>query len=212
MQNKAQVELIAGETGTLEVRHFGLADAERQRLAIICHPHTLYGGTMDNKVVVTIERALQAQGFATICFNFRGAGRSEGAYDNGVGEQADLARVQDWGFQQRAAAGVKTLQSWLSGFSFGSYVVLKTHSQLKADQLLLVAPPVGLYDFSDIEVSVPWSVIQGGQDEVVDAQEILSWLRQQAPMPDLYWRSGASHFFHRQLVWLKGCVALISES
>jgi len=96
----------------------------------------------------------------------------------------------------------------LAGFSFGSYVSLQAQAQLMPDFVLAVAPPVSLYDFSSIEVTRPWMVIQGGADEVVAAQEVLDWVRQQHNAPDLYWRAEASHFFHRQLVWLKGVVTV----
>jgi len=205
MQQKSQVVLIEGPVGKLEVRTWGLADpAAVKALAVICHPHTLYGGTMDNKVVVTIERALQALGVATVCLNFRGAGRSEGAYDEGRGEQADLQAAVAWAKAQLALS----CPLILAGFSFGSYVSLLAHESLKSDFVLAVAPPVSLYDFSAIEVACDWMVIQGGADEVIEAEAVLDWVRQQKQPADLYWRAEASHFFHRQLVWLKAVVAL----
>ncbi len=204
MRPKPQVEQIEGVVGTLDVRHFGLQNSEVNALAVICHPHTLYGGSMDNKVVTTIERALQGMGVATVCFNFRGAGKSAGEYDGGKGEQVDLASVVQWA--QRQMGETKPLI--LAGFSFGSYVSLQAQAQLAPDFVLAVAPPVSLYDFSSIEVTRPWMVIQGGADEVVEAQAVLDWVRQQQNAPDLYWRAEASHFFHRQLVWLKGVVTV----
>lgn len=204
MRQKPQVELIEGGVGVLEVRHFGLESQEGHALAVICHPHTLYGGSMDNKVVTTIERALQGMGVATVCFNFRGAGKSAGEYDEGKGEQEDLAVVVQWA--QRLMPEQRPLI--LAGFSFGSYVSLQAQAQLTPDFVLAVAPPVSLYDFSPIEVSMPWMVVQGGEDEVVEAQAVLDWVCQQKNVPDLYWRAGASHFFHRQLVWLKGVVTV----
>ena len=204
MRQKAQVAWVEGNAGKLEVRHFGLADLNVQALAVICHPHPLYGGTMDNKVVVTLERALQERGMATVCFNFRGAGNSEGAYDEGKGEQQDLAAVVQWAQSQMPQP--KPLV--LGGFSFGSYVSLQAQAFLTPDFVIAVAPPVSLYDFSPIEVKMPWMVIQGGEDEVVEAQAVIDWVRQQQNMPDFYWRAGASHFFHRQLVWLKGVMTV----
>jgi len=203
VQQKSQVQMIDGVVGKLEVRASGLSE-NKKGLAVICHPHTLYGGTMDNKVVVTVEKALQQQGFATVCFNFRGAGKSEGAYDEGKGEQADLAVVVTWAKEQMD----ETAHLLLAGFSFGSFVATQAHEDLQADALLLVAPPVSLYDFSPLQPKVPWHVIQGGEDEVIEAQAVLDWVRKQPNQPDLYWRGQASHFFHRQLVWLRGVVSV----
>ena len=159
---------------------------------------------MDNKVVVTIERALQALGVATVCLNFRGAGRSEGAYDEGKGEQADLQMAIAWAKAQLSLP----CPLILAGFSFGSYVSLLSHERLKSDFVLAVAPPVSLYDFSAIEVSCAWMVVQGGADEIIESEVVLDWVRHQKQPADLYWRAEASHFFHQQLLWLKAVVSL----
>ena len=170
---------------------------------VLCHPHPKFGGDMDNKVITTLERAFQGLGYGTVIFNFRGVGRSEGEYDGGHGEQQDLESVVLW-----LKSNFDVYKLILAGFSFGGYVALKAHQQLEVDELCVVAPAIGLYDFSGIEVVVPWLLIQGGEDEVVCAQEVLEWVSDQRKQPDIYWRAEASHFFHRQLVWLKQVLQL----
>ena len=173
--------------------------AQPPDLVIISHPHPEFGGTMDNKVVTTLERAFQGLGLSTVTYNFRGVGTSEGVYDGGVGEQLDLKAVFDW-----ASAHLDFNKRVLAGFSFGAYVTLCAQPYLKADRILVVAPPVGLYDFSVIEpLTVPWDLIVGLEDEVVNVPEILDWAMLNPLKPGVYGRSSASHFFHGQLIWLK---------
>ena len=103
--------------------------------AVVCHPHPLYGGTMDNKVVTTVARALHETGIPTLRFNFRGAGASAGAYDDGVGETADADAVASWGAQRWPG---RTLV--IAGFSFGGYVGLRLAQQRVPRHLITVAP------------------------------------------------------------------------
>lgn len=201
MRKKSQSTIIKGEAGDLEIR---LTRADSDKWLVVAHPHPQFGGTMDNKVVTTVEKAFQSLGYNTVAFQFRGVGQSHGEYDGGEGEQRDLAHV---------VAYIKELYSVhyivLAGFSFGSYVAIRQAETLNADSLLVIAPPVNLYDFSQLQIeNLPWVLVQGGEDEVVPAQEVLAWVRAQQNQPDIYWRAGASHFFHRQLVWLKKVIQL----
>lgn len=207
--------LISGPVGELEVRlntaaSKGLAS---RGLVVLSHPHPLYGGTMNNKVITTIERALQPLGYDCLAFNFRGVGRSHGTHDHAVGEMKDLLAVVDWGLSMTQAEVVH-----LAGFSFGSYISLLAAARLQPKSLLTVAPPVGIYDFSRIDwfnslnsASSPstWNLIQGGQDEVVDPQAVLNWAMKGPVKPDVFWREAASHFFHGELIWLKRVINLI---
>jgi alpha/beta superfamily hydrolase len=197
---------IAGPGGNLELR-VKKGGENANQLVVISHPHPLYGGTMNNKVVTTMERAFLSLGYITVAYNFRGVGLSEGEYDNGKGEQQDLKAVVDWAVSEY---GID--QITLAGFSFGSYVSLKAMGNLdkiKAKAICTVAPPVGLYDFSVIDnIDIPWSLIQGGQDEVVSAKEILDWAMTRKQVPDVYWRAKASHFFHGELVWLRKVIEM----
>ena len=204
---------VMGDVGQLEVR-LTLPGAKKpdanqkhdhyaKHWVVLSHPHPKFGGTMDNKVITTLERTFQSLGYGTLAYNFRGVGASDGEYDGGDGEQRDLAAIVSW---LREAHEVEHLT--LAGFSFGSYVSLKQCSPLKADAICTVAPAVGMYDFSDIDINVPWVLVQGGEDEVVSAHEVMDWAMKQFHVPSIYYRRQASHFFHRQLVWLKQVILL----
>jgi len=211
MKSKAKLMQISGSVGPLELRVVNalVGQASQQglqnhTLVVISHPHSLYGGTMDNKVVTTMERFFQSIGYSTIAYNFRGVGASAGEYDGGVGEQRDLQSVVDWA---RSELAFDTLI--IAGFSFGAYVTLSAQPKVLADRLLIVAPPVGLYDFSAVsEVQVPWDMLVGLEDEVVDVKEMLNWAMNLSHKPSLYCRAQASHFFHGQLIWLKKVLSL----
>lgn len=175
-----------------------------QKVGIICHPHPLYEGSMDNKVVTTIARAWQSLGVATLRFNFRGVGKSEGKYGETEGELADLLAVQAW-----LESKTPHCPLWLSGFSFGSYISAKAASflQQKVQALLSVAPPVHHFDFESLTIpSCPWRIVQGDQDEVVPFNSVLDWyekLKLKNEDVILKVMSGASHFFHGRLIELK---------
>jgi len=199
MRQKSQVRFIQGSAGQIESRWTPPGE-KANAWVVLCHPHPKFGGTMDNKVVTTLEKAFQHQGYGTVAFQFRGVGQSEGQYDGGEGEQEDLRSVV---LALKAEERVDELI--LAGFSFGSYIVLKQVEALSPQKIVTVAPPVNLYDFSGIKVAnnIEWTVIQGGQDEVVPALEVFDWVSKQENPVDIHWRGSASHFFHRQLIWLK---------
>jgi hypothetical protein len=187
---KEHCEIIEGNIGAIEIRyHDGHYDMP---LVVVCHPHPLHGGTMDNKVVHTLVKAFASLGLSTLRFNFRGVGQSAGEYDNGRGESADLRAVCQW-FRKRHPQR----PLWLAGFSFGAYVALRAHDKAKAEQLCLVAPPVTLYDFNKLpQVGIPWMVVQGGRDEVIDPDAVADWLESRQPRPYVVWYKEAGHFFH----------------
>jgi len=202
MHPKGEIIMIPGPVGSLEGRI--VVNQSQGRWAVLCHPHPRFGGSMNNKVITTVERALQQKGWSTLVFNFRGVGHSGGTYAQGVGEQADLLAIIDW---LRVHHPVEQLL--LGGFSFGAYVSLQVWPKVEPDALLSIAPPVGLWDFAAIETpTLPWVVIQPGADEVVDPQAVWHWLSSLPVRPTLYWRSGVSHFFHRQLIWLRETIKL----
>lgn len=172
-------------------------------LAVVCHPHPMFGGTLTNKVVHTVARACVAQGAATLRFNFRGVGASAGSYDEGRGETDDLLAVLRYG-RGRAA----DLPLWLGGFSFGSFVALRGQATAGAQRLVTVAPPVGRWDFSELEApQCPWLVVQGDQDELVDHREVAAWMAALAPQAQLVLLPGAEHFFHGRLHEVKAAVS-----
>lgn len=191
---------IDGPAGRLEARLELPRQAPRFR-AVVCHPHPLFSGTMDNKVVTTLTRACREAGGAALRFNFRGAGTSEGEHDNARGEVDDLLAAWHW-----LAAEYPELPGWLGGFSFGSFVAAAGASRLETppEHLLLVAPPVHHYDFSGLPVpGCPVTVIQGDEDEVVPPEEVRDWATTTPFKPRLVEFAGTGHFFHGKLNELK---------
>jgi alpha/beta superfamily hydrolase len=174
----------------------------RDGVAVICHPHPLHGGSMHNKVVTMIARALRELGLATVVFNFRGVGASAGEYDDGQGETEDLISVATWAQQARPDSAL-----WLAGFSFGSYVAARAAAQLPVRQMISVAPPVSRWDFNGLASPLcPWLVIQGETDEIVDAQAVYAWVAAQPEPPTLTRMPDTGHFFHRRLMDLRGAI------
>lgn len=195
--------VLHGPAGAIEAIA-GLPDAAdaRDGVAIICHPHPLHGGTMHNKVVTMLERALRELGLATIRFNFRGVGASDGAHDDGLGETLDLIAIGEWVHAVRPGAAL-----WLAGFSFGSFVAAKAARHLSPAQLVLVAPPVGKWPFAALPLPpCPWLVVQGEADDVVSPQAVFDWIAELADPPTLVRMPDTDHFFHRRLLDLRGAV------
>jgi len=194
---------LSGPAGALEaaVDVPEAADA-RAGVAIICHPHPQHGGTMHNKVVTVLERSLRESGLATVVFNFRGVGASQGSYDDGRGETEDLIAVAGWAQRTRPGDAL-----WLAGFSFGSYVAARAAPQLPVRQMISVAPPVSRWDFAHLASPLcPWLVVQGEADEVVDPAAVYAWVAAQPEPPTLVRMPETGHFFHRRLMDLRGAV------
>lgn len=192
---------VQGQTGRLETRLTVPSTPKAGQVAVVCHPHPLFGGTMDNKVVTTIVRAYKEQGIAVVSFNFRGVGHSEGVHDNGIGEIDDAMAVITWALAQTQAT-----ELYLAGFSFGSYIAAATVSRLSAlpvqlKQLLLIAPPVHHYPFTGLELPASTVVVQGDADEVVPADEVFAWAKQQSLTVIRF--ADCSHFFHGRLTELR---------
>ena len=170
--------------------------------AVVCHPHPLYGGTMDNKVVTTVARALQDAGMPTLRFNFRGVGASDGAFDRGSGETADADAVASWGAEQWPGRSLV-----LAGFSFGAYVALRLAQPRPPRQLITIAPAIQLLDEAAMTPPrCPWLVVQGDADEVVDPAAVSAWVNGLEPKPQLVVLPGAGHFFHHRLHELRDIV------
>ncbi|HEY8229768.1 MAG TPA: CocE/NonD family hydrolase, partial [Rhodanobacteraceae bacterium] len=169
---------------------------------VICHPNPQQGGTLRNKVVTMLERSFRESGLATVRFNFRGIGASTGEFDHGDGESGDLVAVAQWVRQTQSGDAL-----WLAGFSFGSYIALRSTRSLGADALVTVAPPVGRYEFGELAMpNCPWLVVQGEDDEVVDPQGVFDWVETLDPQPTLIRMPETGHFFHRRLMDLRGAV------
>jgi alpha/beta superfamily hydrolase len=177
---------------------------EVTRAAIVCHPHPLFGGTMHNKVVYRIARAFQEAGFAVLRFNFRGAGRSHGAHDQGRGEQDDLRAATRFLEERYPQAEI-----WLAGFSFGSAVMLRAaceDSRIRA--LAAVGVPVSRYDFSQIQTCAQAKLfVQGSKDEfgaVADLERFVAALSEPKRLKVI---DGADHFFEGKLDELSKAVS-----
>lgn len=169
---------------------------------IICHPHPLFGGTMGNKVVTTLARTFHDKGLATIRFNFRGVGKSEGEHDQGNGETDDVLAIAAWIKKERPQDAL-----WLAGFSFGGFVARSAASRIEVARLVIVAPQVSRFEMANLSPIVcPWVVIQGEQDDVVSPTAVYAWVEHQEPKPTLVRIPGAGHFFHRQLGELRAAV------
>ena len=174
----------------------------RMRYALVCHPHPLFGGTMDNKVVTTLARALHVAGIPTLRFNFRGVGSSGGTFDAGVGETEDARAVATWG-----AARWPGRDLVIAGFSFGAYVALRLAQDTHAVRLVTVAPPVVRFDFTGLKApACPWLIVQGDADEVVSPQQVIDWAGTMSPRPHLTVMPGVGHFFHGRLPELRDAV------
>lgn len=174
-------------------------------LAILCHPHPLHQGTLENKVVTTLAKATRAFGCVTVRFNFRGVGKSEGSFDEGRGEQDDCLAVMQW-----AQKKYGDLPLYLGGFSFGAYIALKVSLQVRPQKLLLISPPV-LYEAFKTESLAPpcpTLVVQGTADIVVPALDVEKWVADLRD-PRLVYCSlpGVGHYFHGHLMELQNLVS-----
>jgi alpha/beta superfamily hydrolase len=191
--------VIAGPAGALEGLLERPPDARGDVVAVCCHPHPLYGGAMQNKVVHTLARSCQDQRVASVRFNFRGVGASEGKYDDGAGESEDAAAVADWARRETGASRL-----WSLGFSFGGFVAYRLATLREASLLVTVAPPVQRFDFATLAVPhCPWLVLQGDADELVDHERVLAWTKSVSPPPEVRLFAGGEHFFHGRLTEMR---------
>jgi alpha/beta superfamily hydrolase len=185
---------LRGHAGSLEAV-LSIPEQSSSTIAVVCHPHPLYGGTMDNKVVHYTAKALLEMGVTVLRFNFRGVGNSAGKHDNANGEVDDCLVAIEWMHEQYPGQ-----QLVIAGFSFGAYIATQAASRSDVHALITIAPAVQLYDFSAIDVSCPWLLIQGDEDEVVPANLVASWASQHSQLSKVVWVEGASHFFHGRLL------------
>jgi uncharacterized protein len=185
-------EFIAGPVGRIECA-VDDPDGPARGAALIAHPHPLFGGTLDNKVVQTLARAFVELGYQSWRPNFRGVGETEGTHDEGRGELEDLAAI---------VAHLKPEQLALAGFSFGAAVQVMLAQRVKAQRLVLIG--VAATRFQLPPVAPGTLVIHGEQDDTVPLAAVLDWARPQDLPVVLV--PGADHFFHRKLHILRGLV------
>jgi alpha/beta superfamily hydrolase len=188
---------ISGAAGHLE----GVVHVPKETpraIAVVAHPLPTMGGTMDNKVAVTLAKTFAELGCAAVRFNFRGVGASEGEFTGGDGEEQDMIAVVQYAREQFGEA----LPLLLSGFSFGGYVAARTAQHVHPQHLVLAAPAVGR--FAMPAVSPDTLIIHGEHDEVIPLAEAFDWARPQLlPIVVL---PQAGHFFHGRLVQLRNII------
>ena len=191
-----QPAIVEGPLGALEARVEDPAPGVVPgAVGVVCHPHPLHGGTMQNKVVHTLARAMQELGVPTLRFNFRGVGASAGTYGDGIGEVDDALAAIAWARERWRCEAL-----WLAGFSFGAAVSLEAARRARPAALVSVAPPVGRIIVGHVErPACPWLVVHGEQDELVDAQAVRAWTAAFDPPPELAMLGDATHFFHGRL-------------
>jgi alpha/beta superfamily hydrolase len=182
-------ETVAGPAGRIECAVDEPAGAPRG-IALIAHPHPLFGGTLDNKVVQTLARAFVELGYAAWRPNFRGVGASEGQHDEGRGEVEDLAAV---------LAHAQAARPVLAGFSFGAAMAAKLAARVQCERMVLVGTAVTNQAVPPVPAGT--LVIHGEADETIPLAAVLDWARPQE-LPVLV-VPGADHFFHRKLPALK---------
>ena len=206
--------LLDGPDGKIEV--FVEGHDNPQGIALIAHPHPLFGGTADNKVVTTLARAFRERGCITLRPHFRGVGSSEGEHDHGGAETDDLLALHDWARARYAnvvtATGAR-LPLYLAGFSFGAYVTTRLAKQLAAAGdparwLVLVGTAAGFVEgmrrYETEAVPADTLVIHGAEDETVRLANVLAWA-QPMDLPVVV-VPGADHFFHRRLHLLRDII------
>lgn len=196
MASRVSKSLIAGPAGAIEVAVQN-PEGTARAVAVVAHPHPLFGGSMDNKVVTSIARAFVECGAATFRFNFRGVGQSKGNHDEGRGEADDMRVVIS-----HARTINPGLPLWLSGFSFGGAVALAAGIEADCKELILVAPSIkrlAQWHVAPPDAGLPEStlIIHGERDETVPLADSIEWARPREVPVMLV--PGADHFFHQRL-------------
>ncbi|SHH68254.1 alpha/beta hydrolase [Massilia sp. CF038] len=192
---------LTGGAGLMECL-LDLPSEAPRGIALVAHPHPLYGGTMDNKVAVTLARTFVALGYVAARFNFRGVGASEGVHDHGNGETDDMLVMLE-----HMQAQYPGLPIALSGFSFGTFVMAQLQQRLQAqgraiERMVLVGTAAGKWPVPDVPADS--IVIHGEVDDTITMTQVLDWARpQDIPVIII---PGADHFFHRKLGHIKNLV------
>lgn len=195
--------LIDGPVGKIEVA-LDEPDGTVRGIALVAHPHPLFGGSMDNKVAVTLARTLVQLGYATYRSNFRGVGQTEGQHDEGIGEREDLLALLE---HMRAQPGHASVPLVLAGFSFGTAVVSHVARRLaergqSVERMVFVGTAASRFDIAAVPENT--LVVHGEQDETVPIASVFDWARpQELPVVVI---PGAEHFLHRKLHILKRIV------
>jgi alpha/beta superfamily hydrolase len=195
--------ILDGPAGKMECM-LDLPEGAPRGIALVAHPHPLYGGTMENKVTQTLARTFVTLGYATARFNFRGVGQSEGEHDRGHGEVDDMAFMLQYMQEQYPGLPVA-----LSGFSFGTFVQAQLHARLvnegkpdAIERMVLVGTAAGKWPLPSVPEDT--ILIHGELDDTITLQMVFDWARpQEIPVIVI---PGADHFFHKRLNPIKNLV------
>jgi len=192
--------MLPSAVGPLEAILEEGSSSDPKAVAILCHPHPQYGGTMHNKVVVRAAQAFQEAGMATLRFNFRGVGRSAGTFDFGEGEQEDVAAAIAFMAERYPKTPI-----WLTGYSFGAWVGLKVGARdERVTTLVAIGAAVALADFRFLEeCTKPKLFIHGTKDEFAPLEHLQALMLTLPEPKDLILIEGADHFFTGKLEELK---------
>jgi alpha/beta superfamily hydrolase len=189
--------LVEGAAGAIET----VVDFPEQTprgIALVAHPHPLFGGSLDNKVAQTLARVFYEMGYAALRPNFRGVGASAGVHDEGRGETDDLLKVLDY-----ARTRFGDLPVALAGFSFGAYVQTRVAKLAAPERMVLVGTSVSRSSPETVPANT--ILIHGELDETVPLAEVMAWaLPQELPVVVI---PGADHFFHRRLHIIRNIVS-----
>lgn len=193
---------LNGPEGRLEAL-LSMPSKSPSGIAVVCHPHPLYGGALTNKVVYTLATSAVKCGLPALRFNFRGVGDSQGAYDSAIGETDDALAAIDW-----MRARFPGLPLLLAGFSFGAYVALKASATARPERLITASLPLGRIreEFGEqrneplpSHPGCPWLTVHSRDDDVVAYAETVALLQHYDPPPQLVSLDTAGHFYHRHL-------------
>ncbi|MGB3809319.1 MAG: alpha/beta hydrolase [Parvibaculum sp.] len=192
--------IFNGPAGRIEGRYHHSRKANSP-IALVLHPHPQFGGTMNNPVTYTLFQDFVARGFSVLRFNFRGVGRSQGAFDSGIGELSDAASALDW----LQAQNIDASQCWIGGFSFGAWIAMQVLMRRpEVEGFISVAPPANMYDFTFL-APCPSSglIVNGSADQVApaaDVQKLVDRLKTQKGIVIEHTTiDGANHFFDTHL-------------
>jgi len=193
--------MIAGPAGALEIALNLPADSGDPRgLALVAHPLPTEGGTLDNKVAQTLARTFTALGYASVRFNMRGAGKSEGSFDEGRGETDDaLAALA---YARGRFPSLATRPPVLAGFSFGTFVQTRVAKTVTPERMVLIAPAVMRFEAAPVPEDT--IVVHGEEDDIVTLDAVLAWARPQH-LPVLVF-PGCGHFFHGRLMQVQRAI------
>jgi alpha/beta superfamily hydrolase len=196
--------IFNGPEGRLEGKYHQAADKQAP-VAVVLHPHPLYGGTMNNKITYNLYQSFAKAGFSVMRFNFRGVGRSTGKFDDGIGEMTDAATALDWVQLQNPDAAT----CWIAGFSFGAWISLQlVMRRPEIEGFICISPPANMYDFGFLSPCPAHGlVLQGDRDDIVSepaVSTLVDKLRaQKGTVVDYKVIAGADHYYRNTMEAMK---------